>query len=110
MPRVAELSHGIPAGVGVYSGVTLPWLRSEQEVTPVATDKLTDTEIRGAKRRAKPYKLFDGGGLHVLVRPDGKKYWRLKYYVLSVEKLISLGVYPRVTLAMARKRRQIARD
>jgi integrase len=74
------------------------------------TDKLTDTAIRGAKRRAKPYKLFDGGGLHVLVRPDGKKYWRLKYYVLSVEKLISLGVYPRVTLAMARKRRQIARD
>jgi hypothetical protein len=72
------------------------------------TDKLTDTAIRGAKRRAKPYKLFDGGGLHVLVRPDGKKYWRLKYYVLSVEKLISFGVYPRVTLSIARKRRQIA--
>ena len=44
------------------------------------------------------------------MRPDGKKYWRLKYYVLSVEKLISLGVYPTVTLAMARKRRQTARD
>jgi Arm DNA-binding domain len=74
------------------------------------TDKLTDTAIRGAKRRAKPYKLFDGGGLYVLVRPDGKKYWRLKYYVLSVEKLISLGVYPGVTLAMARKRRHTARQ
>jgi Arm DNA-binding domain len=48
--------------------------------------------------------------LYVLVRPEGKKYWRLKYYVLSVEKLISLGVYPTVTLAMARKRRQTARD
>ena len=62
-----------------------------------ATNKLTDTTIRGAKRRAKPYKLFDGDGLYVLVRTDGKKYWRLKYYVLSVEKLISLGVYPTVT-------------
>jgi integrase len=74
------------------------------------TDKLTDTAIRGAKSRAKPYKLFDGGGLYVLVRPDGRRYWRFKYYVDGVEKLISFGVYPTVTLAMARKRRQGARE
>ena len=74
------------------------------------TNKLTDAAIRGAKPRAKVYKLFDGGGLHVIVRPDGKKYWHLKFYVLSRERLTSLGVYPQVTLAMARKRRQIARD
>jgi integrase len=74
------------------------------------TDKLTDTGIRGAKGRAKSYKLFDGGGLYVLVRPDGSRYWRFKYYVAGVEKLISFGVYPTVSLAMARKRRQSARD
>lgn len=74
------------------------------------TDKLTDTAIRAAKPRGKAYKLFDGGGLYVLVRPDGKRYWRFKYYVDSVEKLISFGVYPTVTLALARKRRQSARE
>jgi hypothetical protein len=38
------------------------------------------------------------------VRPDARRYWRLKYYVAGKEKLISLGVYPRVTLKAARMR------
>jgi integrase len=67
-------------------------------------DKLTDTAIKAARARTKPCKLFDGGGLYLLVRPDGKRYWRLKYYVAGKEKLISLGVYPRVTLKTARRR------
>jgi len=67
-------------------------------------DKLTDTAIKAARARTKPYKLFDGGGLYLLIRPDGKRYWRLKYYVAGKEKLISLGVYPRVTLKTARRR------
>jgi integrase len=67
-------------------------------------DKLTDTALKAAKPRTKVYKLFDGAGLYLLVRPDGKRYWRLKYYVAGKEKLISLGVYPRVTLKTARRR------
>ncbi|MGA9265970.1 MAG: Arm DNA-binding domain-containing protein, partial [Rhodomicrobium sp.] len=39
-------------------------------------DKLTDTAIRNAKPRAKPFKLSDGAGLHLLVSPNGSKLWR----------------------------------
>jgi hypothetical protein len=43
------------------------------------TDKLTDSKVRQAKPADKPYKLFDGGGLFLLVQPGGSKLWRLKY-------------------------------
>jgi integrase len=66
-------------------------------------DTLTATGVQGAKPRTKPYKLFDGGGLYLLVRPDGRRYWRLKYRVDGTEKLISLGVYPDVPLASREK-------
>lgn len=61
---------------------------------------LTDNEAKNAKGRDKPYKLFDGGGLFLLVNPDGSKYWRLKYRdTQGKEKLLALGVYPAVPLA-----------
>ncbi len=63
---------------------------------------LTDTAIKKAQPGQKPRRLFDGGGLHVLINPDGSKYWRLKYLLHGNEKRISLGVYPKVTLAVAR--------
>jgi integrase len=78
---------------------------------------LTDTAIRNAKpgvtpkgtATTKPYKLGDSGGLYVEVRPDGGKYWRLKYRIGGKEKRLSLGVYPEVTLGKARERRNDAR-
>ncbi|MDX3987842.1 MAG: Arm DNA-binding domain-containing protein [Achromobacter sp.] len=36
--------------------------------------KLTGTAIRAAKGREKPYKMADGGGLYILVKPDGTRY------------------------------------
>jgi len=63
---------------------------------------LTDTAIRKAKPSQKPRRLFDGSGIHLLINPDGSKYWRLKYLFYGNEKRISLGVYPKVTLAGAR--------
>ena len=65
---------------------------------------LTDTAVRNAKPKEKPYKLGDSGGLFVIVRPTGKKWWRLKYRFNRKEKLISLGVYPDVSLQEARRR------
>jgi integrase len=53
--------------------------------------------------------MADGDGLFLLVMPNGSKYWRLKYFVSSKEKLLALGVYPEVTLADARDRRAQAR-
>ena len=40
---------------------------------------LTDTAIRSAKPRPKPYKMFDGGGLYLEVSPSGGKWWCWKY-------------------------------
>lgn len=74
-----------------------------------ATDKLTDPAIRNAKPEAKPYKLGDGGGLFLLVQPNGAKWWRLKYRFSGKEKLLSVGVYPDTGLKLARKKRDEAR-
>ncbi len=76
--------------------------------------KLPELKIRNAKGKSRPYKLADGGGLYLLVNPDGSKYWRLKYRIDGKEKTLSLGVYPVVTVAMAREealeaKRQIRR-
>jgi integrase len=70
---------------------------------------LTDTAIRSAKPKAKTYKLADGGGMYLEVAPAGGKWWRLKYRIGGKEKRLSLGVYPDVTLAFARERRDEAR-
>lgn len=66
---------------------------------------LTDTAVKNARPLIKPYKLFDGGGLYVEVSPKGGKWWRLKFRFAGKEKLLSLGVYPYVTLKSARERR-----
>jgi integrase len=70
---------------------------------------LSDAKARTAKARANAYKLTDEKGLHLLVMPNGSKWWRLSYRFGGKQKTISLGVYPAVTLAMARKRRDEAR-
>jgi integrase len=70
---------------------------------------LTELAIRNAKPREKPYKLKDGGGLFLLVNPDGARYWRFRYQYQGREKLTGLGVYPDVTLKLARERRDEAR-
>lgn len=67
--------------------------------------KLTARQISTAKPTEKPYKLSDGGGLYLLVNPNGSRYWRMKYRYAGKEKLLSIGVYPDVTLAEARDKR-----
>ncbi|KGS41973.1 tyrosine-type recombinase/integrase [Burkholderia pseudomallei] len=71
---------------------------------------LTDIQVRNAKARAAPYKLTDGNGMFLLVQPNGAKYWRLSYRFLGKQKTLALGVYPAVTLATARKKRDEARE
>ncbi|EPQ1334021.1 tyrosine-type recombinase/integrase [Serratia marcescens] len=70
---------------------------------------LTDVKVRTAKPQDKPYKLADGGGLYLLVNTNGSRYWRLKYRVMGREKLLSIGVYPDISLALARQKRDEAR-
>ena len=66
--------------------------------------KLTDTAVKMAKPKERPYKLTDGGGLYVFVTPSGGKLWRLKYRFDKKEKLLSLGAYPAISLKDARTR------
>ena len=54
-----------------------------------------------SKPKEKDYKLFDGGGLYLLVKTNGGKYWRLKCRIYGKEKLLAIGIYPTVTLADA---------
>ena len=70
---------------------------------------LTDTAIRNARPAERQYKLGDEKGLFLLIHPNGSKYWRLKYRFLGAEKVLALGVYPEVSLKLARDRRDEAR-
>ena len=70
---------------------------------------LTDSAVKAAKPRQKPYRLFDQGGLYLEVAPSGGRWWRLKYRLAGKEKRLSLGVYPDVSLKDARERRDDAR-
>ena len=72
---------------------------------------LTDTAIRKAKPGAKPAKLADGGGLYLLLRPDGGRWWRWDYRrpLTGKRNTLSLGTYPETGLAEARARHAEAR-
>ncbi|EPG7527612.1 TPA: tyrosine-type recombinase/integrase [Klebsiella pneumoniae] len=70
---------------------------------------LNDMQIRRAKPEAKAYTLGDGQGLSLLIEPNGSKSWRFRYRYAGKPKMISLGVYPTITLADARSRRDDAR-
>ncbi len=71
---------------------------------------LNALKIKNAPPRAKPYKLFDGGGLFLLINPKGSKLWRLKYRFLGKEKVLSFGAFPEISLVKARRLREEARE
>jgi hypothetical protein len=70
---------------------------------------LTETAVRAARATEKPAKLFDGGGLYLLINLQGSRLWRLKYRIHGKEKLLAIGVYPDVSLKRAREKRDDAR-
>src|ERR1700719_118329 len=70
---------------------------------------LTDVQCRNAKGQITPYKLSDGGGLHLLVNADGAKYWRLAYRWHGKQRTLALGVYPAAGLLEARPARDDAK-
>jgi len=73
------------------------------------SNKLTDLLIKKSLPADRPYKLSDGGGLFLLVHPNGSRYWRMAYRFGGKQKLLALGVYPGVSLASARSARDIAK-
>ncbi|NOT18383.1 MAG: integrase arm-type DNA-binding domain-containing protein [Sulfuriferula sp.] len=71
---------------------------------------LTDTTLRNAKPKDAPYSLADERGLSIQIRPTGGKWWRFRYRFDGAPKMLSLGVYPDVSLKAARKLRDEARE
>lgn len=70
---------------------------------------LTNSRIKAAKPRPLNYKIADGGGMYLLVKKNGHKYWRLDYRFRDKRKTLALGVYPEVSLKDAREKRRQAR-
>ena len=71
---------------------------------------ISQKAIDATKPDAKPYRLYDSGGLYLEIAPSGGRWWRFKYRYGGKHKLLSLGVYPAVTLAKARSKRNAFRD
>lgn len=69
---------------------------------------LTELVIKNAKAKDKPYRINDGGGLQLEIMPTGSKRWRFRYYFFGKQQILSLGKYPTVPLAQARKKRDDA--
>lgn len=70
---------------------------------------LTNTAIRNFKPKERAYKVSDAEGLYLQITPKGGKLWRLKYRYNGIERKLSLGAYPEITLAEARALRLEAR-
>ena len=70
---------------------------------------LSEFGVRSAKPKEKPYKLSDGGGLYLLIQPNGSKLWRLKYRFAEKEKVLAFGSYPLIGIADARGKRDAAK-
>jgi integrase len=66
--------------------------------------KLSDTKIRTAKPKPKPFKLYDADGLYLIVQPNGSRWWRQRYHWAEREQTLSLGTYPDIALTDARAR------
>ncbi len=72
--------------------------------------KLTQTQVKNAKPKSKPWKLADGGSLYLLVNPNGSKYWRYDYRIGRSRKTLPLGVYPEISLKRVRELHLAARE
>ena len=73
-------------------------------------NKLTESAVKKAEPKTKQFKLSDGGGLYLLVHTNGSKYWRFDFRFDGKQKSSSLGVWPEVTLAAARTKRDQAKS
>jgi len=89
--------------------IAVPDKKNRKPLTDIAVRRAAPATGKTKKGNPKNRKLSDGDGMYVLITPDGSKYFRLKYYFAGEERLLALGVYPKLTLAEARAMRDKAR-
>lgn len=73
------------------------------------TTPLTDTQLKALKPKDKDFTLSDGNGLQLKIKKDGRKVWEIRYTINGKPKQTTLGTYPKLSLAGARKRREEVR-
>ena len=83
---------------------------SKYRCTAVISMALTELMVKQARGKEKPYTMSDGKGLILETRPNGKKYWIIRYWVDGKEKRTSVGSYPAVSLKEAREKNQAIRN
>lgn len=71
---------------------------------------LTHSQVSNAKPKTKVYKLFDGGGLYLLIKPTGYKAWKYDYRVEETRGTYTIGQYPDIPLKDAREEHRKARE
>ena len=69
------------------------------------SNRLTELTIKQSKPKDKQYKITDGEGMFLRIYPNGSKYWQLQYWFEGKQKILSLGVWPEVSLKQAREKR-----
>jgi hypothetical protein len=98
LPLASNLIGGIYGGISSSIGIYTPIMAKKS-----TTGKLPAVSVNQARPKVKPYKLSDGSGLYLLINPNGRRYWRLKYRMNHKEKALALGLYPDVPTAQARE-------
>lgn len=64
----------------------------------------TDTYIKGLKPSATRREEYEGGGFGIRISPNGLKTWVYRYKMNGVTEKLTLGHYPTMSLASAKKR------
>ena len=65
--------------------------------------RLTVLDCKNAKAKDKAYKLSDGFGLYLYIKPNGRKIWRKKFYFAQKEQIFTIGDFPAISLNQARQ-------
>ena len=73
------------------------------------SNRLTELSIKQSKPKDKQYKITDGEGMYLRIYPNSSKYWQLQYWFEGKLKILSLGVWPQVSLKQAREKRYEAK-
>ena len=91
--------------MGTLEGTLIQISKFGVPIMAIITTRLTDKEIKASKPNDKEYNLFDGDGLRLRIKPNGSRHWILNYYRPTNRKRanLSLGKYPDLSLANARK-------
>ena len=75
----------------------------------VLNGALSEPALRDQVAARSSVKLNDGRGLCILIRPSGRSSWQFRFTFAGKEQVLTLGRYPKLSLAEARELREVAR-